>query len=65
MCLVAYKRYLDNVHEIVDYKLVRGVARELLPSLCRYVSRSHSDSPVTYLIRRPMPSLSLFNHGLI
>uniref|UniRef100_D8QJM5 GED domain-containing protein n=1 Tax=Schizophyllum commune (strain H4-8 / FGSC 9210) TaxID=578458 RepID=D8QJM5_SCHCM len=32
---IAYKRYLDNVHEIVDYKLVRGVARELLPSLCR------------------------------
>ncbi|KAL1742676.1 hypothetical protein HDZ31DRAFT_75343 [Schizophyllum fasciatum] len=27
--------YLDNVHEIVDYKLVRGVARELLPDLCR------------------------------
>ncbi|KAI4521594.1 hypothetical protein K525DRAFT_269697 [Schizophyllum commune Loenen D] len=32
---IAYKRYLDNVHEIVDYKLVRGVARELLPSICR------------------------------
>ncbi|TRM58015.1 P-loop containing nucleoside triphosphate hydrolase protein [Schizophyllum amplum] len=26
---IAYKRYLDNVHEIVDYKLVRGVARDL------------------------------------
>ena len=25
------------MHEIVDYKLVRGVARELLPSLCWYV----------------------------